>query len=105
MAVQNCFGWLPNGRIARWGCGNGRRNWISGAWASAAEEEVAEAKTLLLHAVEQAASPNEVNGQQAEAQSNGKPSGPRSQEQHHAESEERETGEDSERPSRFLKRF
>jgi hypothetical protein len=71
----------------------------------AAKDEVAEASALLLHAVEKAASPNEINGQQAETKNNGEPAGTGTDEENDAESQKREPGDNAEDAERLAERF
>lgn len=63
------------------------------------------ANTLLLQAIEETASPDEIDGQQAKAEKNDEPARPRRHEQHHAKNQKSETAEDAESAARLLKRF
>lgn len=77
----------------------------SGGGSGAAEEKVAEAGTFALHAVKEAARPEEINGQQAQAEQNHEPTRARSHKEHDAEREQQKSAQDAKRSPRLLKRL
>ncbi|MFZ0923425.1 MAG: hypothetical protein WA020_10190 [Candidatus Acidiferrales bacterium] len=72
---------------------------------AAAEDEVPKANAFPLHAVEQTAGPDEVDGQQAKTQQNDQPAWSRAYQQHYADSQERESARNPEGSACVLQRL
>lgn len=73
--------------------------------SGASKYKPAEASSLLLQPIKQAASPDEVGSKQAQAKRNDEPAWARCHKEHDAEREKGESRENAKRASRLLKRL